>query len=97
MVDGLAAHPTDDVHVSSTPVATDTRKQKFAQMLKSKLEQGYRIESQSDTEAVLFTRGRRSWFGLFAGPGQGGRQMISVDEECAAATRKLSPSPDETS
>jgi len=97
MVDGLAAHPTDDVHVSSTPVATDTRKQKFAQMLKSKLEQGYRIESQSDTEAVLFTRGRRSWFGLFAGPGQGGRQMISVDEEGAAATRKLSPSPDETS
>ncbi len=91
MADGLAAHPTHDAHVSSIPVAGDTRKQKFAQMLKSKLEQGYRIESQSDTEAVLFTRGRRSWFGLFAGPGAGGRQMISVDDQGAATTRKLSP------
>ena len=60
-------------------------------MLEAKLEQGYQIESQSDTEAVLFTRGHRSWFGLF-GSGEGARMMISVDEHGAAKTRKLSAS-----
>src|SRR3954471_5532027 len=95
MAEGPAAHPTDDAYVSSIPAAVDARKERFAQMLKGKLEQGYRVESQGETEAVLFTRGRRSWFGLFAGPGEGGRQMISVDAEGAATTRKLTP--DETS
>src|SRR5215211_8850330 len=95
MAEGPAAHPTDDTYVISIPAAVDTRKEKFGQILKVKLEQGYRIESQSETEAVVFTRGRRSWFGLFAGPGEGGRQMISVDAEGAATTRKLTP--DETS
>jgi hypothetical protein len=95
MAEGLAAHPTDGAFVSSIPAAVDTRKQKFAQMLKVKLEQGYRIESQGETEAVLFTRGRRSWFGLLAGRGEGGRQMISVDDQGAATTRKLSPNGDQ--
>jgi hypothetical protein len=50
-------------------------------MLEVKLGQGYLIESQCDTEAVLFIRGRRRWFGLFAGSGEGVRQIISVDEQ----------------
>jgi hypothetical protein len=75
----LAAHPTD------------ARRQKLAEMLKVKLEQGYRIESQGDTEAVLFTKGQRNWFGLF-GSGEGARQIISVDDQGTAKTRKLSPS-----
>ena len=94
MAEEPAAHPTDDAHTSSKPASGDMRKQKFAQMLKLKLEQGHRVESQSETDAVLFTRGRRNWFGLFAGPGKGGRQMISVDEEGTPKTRKLAP--DET-
>ena len=69
----------------------DTRKQKFAQLLDVKIEHGYRIESQGDNEAVVFTRGRRRWFGLFAG-GEGARQMISVDEQGTATTQKLSAS-----
>ena len=68
---------------------TDARKQKLGKMLESKLEQGYQIESQSETEAVLFTQGHRSWFGLF-GSGEGARLMISVDEQGSAKTRKLS-------
>jgi hypothetical protein len=70
-------------------MADDTRKQKLAEMLTEKLEQGYRIESQTDTEAVLFTQSRRHWFGLFAGGGDGARQVISVDEHGTATTRKL--------
>jgi hypothetical protein len=60
-------------------------------MLEVKLGQGYRIESQGDTEAVLFIRDRRRLFGLFAGSGEGVRQIISVDEQGTAKTRKLSP------
>jgi hypothetical protein len=90
MAEGLAAHPTDEAFGSTTPAAVDARKQKFAQLLEAKVEQGYKIESQGATEAVLFTRGRRSWFGLFAGRGEGARQMLSVDEKGAATTRKLS-------
>ena len=88
MAEGPAA-PTDGAYVSAIPAAVDARKEKFAQMLKVKLEQGYRVESQGETEAILFTRGRRTWFGLFAGPGEGGRQMIGVDDQGAATTRKL--------
>jgi hypothetical protein len=80
----------DDAFGSTTPAALGTRKKEFAKLLEAKVEQGYTIESQGDTEAVLFTRGRRSWFGLFAGRGEGARQMISVDDKGAAKTRKLS-------
>ena len=91
MAEGLlAAHQTGEALASSIPTTDDTRKQKFAQMLNVN-EQGYRIESQSDTEAVLFTQGRGHWFGLF-GRGEGARQMISVDEHGAANTGKLSTS-----
>ena len=91
MAEGLAAQTTDEAFESTTPAAVDMRKQNFAQLLGAKVEQGYKIESQGDTEAVLFTRGRRSWFGLFAGRGERVRQMISVDDKGAATTRKLSP------
>jgi hypothetical protein len=91
MAEVPVAHPTDEASASSMPGAVDTREQKFAQMLKAKVSQGYGIESQGDTEAVLFTRSRRRWFGLFAGHGAGARQRISVDDQGAAKTRKLSP------
>ena len=91
MAEGLSARPTDDAFASSIPGTVDTRKRTFAQLLEVKLDQGYEVESQGDTEAVLFTRGRRSWFGLFAGRGQGARQMISIDDQGLAKTRKLSP------
>jgi hypothetical protein len=87
----LVADPTDGALVASTATTVDTRKQSFAQLLSAKLEQGYCVESQGDTEAVLFTPGRRRWFGLFAGE-EGARMSISVDEQGAASTRKLSPS-----
>ena len=92
MADASVAVRSTNGAVAAPTVATlDARKQKLGQMLEAKLEQGYQIESQSDTEAVLFTRGHRSWFGLF-GSGEGARMMISVDEQGAAKTRKLSTS-----
>jgi len=91
MAEALAAQPTDEPSVSSIPAGAHTHKETFAQMLKGKVAQGYSIESQGDTEAVLFTQGRRRWFGLFAGRGVGARQMISIDDQGVSKTRKLSP------
>jgi hypothetical protein len=87
----VAVHSTNGAVAASTATRLDVRKRKLEQMLEAKLEQGYRIESRGDTEAVLFTQGHRSWFGLF-GKGEGARMMISVDEQGAAKTRKLSTS-----
>ena len=69
--------------------SAEDRKAMLARAVSNEVRQGYRVESQGETEAVLFTRGRRTWFGLFAGPGEGGRQMIGVDDQGAATTRKL--------
>jgi hypothetical protein len=87
----LTADRTHDASVASIPTAVDARKQKLAQMLEVKLEQGYRIESQGDTEAVLVMQGRRPWIGLF-GRGEAVRQIVSIDEQGAQKTRKLSVS-----
>lgn len=90
MAEGLAAHPTDEAFASAASATVDASKQTFAKLLEAKVQQGYEIESHGDTEAVLFIRGRRRWSGLFAGHGEGARQMISVDDNGAVTTRKLS-------
>ena len=87
----VAVRSTNGAVAASTAATHDARKQKLGQMLEAKLEQGYQIESQTDTEAVLFTRGHRSWFGR-SGRGTGARLTISVDEDGVAKTQKLSPS-----
>jgi hypothetical protein len=61
--------------------------QEFEKMLAAKIEQGYEVESQSDTEAVLVTRGRRRRFRPSVA---GKRQRISIDEEGRLTTRGLS-------
>jgi hypothetical protein len=56
----------------------ELRKTKFAGMLAAKVEQGYEIESQGETEAVVVTRGRRRRFHAAI---DGKRQRISIDEQ----------------
>jgi len=91
MAEGFpVSRATDEAPTASVEAMTDARKEKLAQMLEAKLGQGYQIESQRDTEAILFTRSRRRWFGLFAGHGDSPRLLISVDEQGRATTRKLS-------
>ena len=69
-------------------VSLDQRKERLAEALDKKVEQGYQIESQTDTAAVLVTRGRRRWFGIL-GSGAGTRQSTSIDEQGRATTRTL--------
>ena len=64
----------------------DLQKQEFAELLTAKIAQGYEVESQSDTEAVLVTRGRRRRFRPSVA---GKRQRISIDGQGRLSTRGL--------
>jgi hypothetical protein len=68
-----------------TPTVTD-RREKFAQLLTTKVEQGYDVESQGDTEAVIVTRGRRR---RFRSTTVGNRQRIGIDEQGRVTTHAL--------
>jgi len=62
------------------------QKQELAEMLTEKIAQGYEVESQSDTEAVLVTRGRRRRFRQTVA---GKRQRVSIDEQGRLSIRGL--------
>jgi hypothetical protein len=77
--------------VSARPAGSDRksvgqRKQELSRTLEAKVAQGYRIESQTDTRAVLEMGKRRRWFGLV-----GGAKLtydIVVDERGHASSRR---------
>jgi hypothetical protein len=70
-----------DAHVVEPPnLSTAERKARLAEVLVAKTEQGYEIESQTDTEAVLVTKGRKRWFGM-GGNSSSSRQITSIDEQ----------------
>jgi hypothetical protein len=64
----------------------ELRKEKFARILATKAEQGYDIESQGETEAVIVCRGRRR---RFRSPIAGKRQHISIDHAGKTTTHTL--------
>jgi hypothetical protein len=66
----------------------EQRNQQLVHTLRAKVDQGYVIESQSDTEAILVTRRRRRWFGLVDG-GPGTRQTLTIDGQGSASMRSL--------
>ena len=72
--------------MESPPLSTSERKLRLAEILVSKTAQGYRIESQTDTEATLTTKGRRRWFGM-VGSNTETREITSVDEQGRTRTR----------
>ena len=76
-----------DAQVVEPPnLSTAERKVRLAAVLVAKTEQGYEIESQTDTEAVLVTKGRKRWFGM-GGNNSSTRQVTSIDEQGNARTR----------
>jgi hypothetical protein len=74
--------------VQPTEATPDVRRIAFARMLESKLEQGWQIESQRDTDAILTMRGRKRLFR----PSVGCRQSVSVDGLGVSTFTKLEPS-----
>ena len=72
--------------VESAPLSTSERSRRLAQILVAKTEQGYLIESQTETEATLMTKGHRRWFGML-GSNTETREITSVDEQGRTRTR----------
>jgi hypothetical protein len=72
------------------PMPLELRKQGLEDMLDGKLEQGYGIETRTDTEATLVTRGRRRrrWFGL-SQRGDKFKHRITIDERGGRTSRKI--------
>jgi hypothetical protein len=65
--------------------ATVARTQGLAHTLKNKLAQGYKVESQTDSAAVLVIRGRKRWFKSSVDS----RQRVTVDEFGTARYAKI--------
>ena len=79
-------HPDrNGIPPTTAPTVTD-RREKFTQLLTAKVEQGYDVESQGDTEAVIVTRGRRR---RFRSTEVGNRQQIGIDEQGRVTTHAL--------
>jgi hypothetical protein len=72
--------------VESSQLSTSDRKLRLAEVLVAKTEQGYRIESQTDTEATLTTKGHRRWLGM-VGSNSETREITSIDEQGRTRTR----------
>ena len=64
-----------------------TRQQEFEQALEAKRAQGYRIESQDDTQAVLLGRSRRRFFNLRAGDDV--RYLLSFNQHGRLTNRPI--------
>jgi hypothetical protein len=52
----------------------------LAVAIEGKLQKGYWVESQSETEARVIRLGRKRWFGLFGGRVPETREIVRVDE-----------------
>jgi len=79
--------PSHDARAAKFPLSTSDRKLRLAGVLATKTEQGYRVESQTDTEAVLVMKSQRRWFGLVGGSRET-RQITSVDEQGRTRTSR---------
>jgi hypothetical protein len=64
-----------------------SRNQELERTLETRREQGYRIESHDDTEAVLLMRGRRRFFNLVRGVEE--RYRLTFDERGHASNRAI--------
>jgi hypothetical protein len=78
--------PVVERGVAGSPLTMTERKQLLADVLATKTEQGYRIESQTETEAILVMKSQRRWFGMVGGDSEI-RQITSVDEQGRKRTR----------
>jgi hypothetical protein len=93
------ADPQREAHMAEAPVAVlstngtpvpsrlDANKQELARTLDTKLAQGFEIESESDTKAVLVMKGRRRWLGLSNAASV--RYEVTIDERGRATSRRL--------
>ena len=62
-------------------VSTAERSEKLELLIAKRLQHGYWVESQGDTEAVLVSLGPRRWFGRVGPRRENSRETVTVDEQ----------------
>jgi hypothetical protein len=70
-------------------MSTAERTEKLELLIAKKLQQGYWVESQGDTEAVLVSLGPRRWFGRRGPRQENTRETVTVDEQGHAVIAML--------
>jgi hypothetical protein len=70
-----------------TPAESELRKQKLARLVKARAKLGYDVESQTETSAVLVTKGRKRMFGLRGGEEH--RTEVTLSDEGTVVSRGL--------
>jgi hypothetical protein len=63
------------------PWSTAERTKELELLIAKRLQQGYWVESQGDTEAVLVSLGPRRWFGRIGPRRENTREAVTVDEQ----------------
>jgi hypothetical protein len=74
---------------SEPPLSTAERTEKLELLIAKKLQHGYWVESQGDTEAVLVSLGPRRWFGRVGPHSQNTREAVTIDEQGNTITATL--------
>lgn len=85
---GMGAQAVDVAAAETSSVGLEARTAALAALISSKEQQGYWVESQTDTEARLIARSRKSWFGL-GGRLPEKRELASVDEQGNTSVERL--------
>jgi hypothetical protein len=75
----------EELPIPSAEVTQAARTEELAHALKNKQAQGYTVESQNDTTAVLVIKGRKRWFRSSVD----NRQLATVDELGNATFQKI--------
>jgi hypothetical protein len=83
----VASGASNGTPVKSRSHMSEARKQELERTLYQKRAQGFEIESESETQAVLVMKGRRRWLGFSNAPSV--RYELTVDEAGRATSRRL--------
>jgi hypothetical protein len=70
-------------------VGVQRRREKLGRLIAAKLEDGYWVEMQRDTDAVVVRLGRRRWFGRAGPRTENTREAVSVDADGHATIEVL--------
>jgi hypothetical protein len=81
MSEALLADPPEEVPAKIDP------KYELARVIEARAVQGYRVESLSETRAVLVVKGRKRLLGMRGGVEK--RTEVTINEEGRAVTRDL--------
>jgi hypothetical protein len=81
MSEALQADPIEEVPAKIDP------KYELARVVEARVVLGYRVESLTETRAVLVVKGRKRLFGMRGGVDQ--KTEVTINEEGRAVTRDL--------